>query len=222
MKKNIIISFVSIISLLFITAGAFAENKCLDGKLGTGYATDPEKFGWQLNFAFLTVLDPFFAIGFEPGIYWANWNRKIGREQVSASLEADVKADTNAYMIPFLGDAQIRLPNLKEKLHMLPYATFGLGYSVMILKYSQPSYVNTSGQDVSAENKTKLFHGLTWQVMAGVAYDPGPSSKIEFLAEFGYRGSKLKQDNLEVDMSGFIINIGVRYPFGGAAPANSI
>ena len=89
----------------------------------------------------------------------------------------------------------------------------------MILDYSQPEYESSTGATVPSENKTKLFHGLTWQVMFGASYDPGPDSKIEFLAEVGYRGAKLKKDNLEVDMSGFVINLGVRYPFD--APSSS-
>lgn len=210
--------------LVCTSENVYAENKSLDGKLGTSYASDPEKFGFQLNFAYLTVLDPFFAIGFEPGIYWASWERKVGRQQVGSTgtVEADLKADTNAYMIPCLADAQVRLPNLREKFNVLPYITFGLGYSIMILDYSQPEYTNTSGVSVAAENDTKLFHGLTWQIMAGIAYDPSPSSKIEFIGEIGYRGAKLKHNDLEINMSGWVFNIGIRYPFGGAAQASAM
>jgi hypothetical protein len=216
MKKLFLIQVI--LFIILITNSAFSVTKNLDGKLGTGYATDPEKFGWQLNFAFLTELDPFFAAGFEPGIYWVTWDRKVGTENVGTSVEADVKADTDAYVIPLLADAQVRLPNLKDRIFVEPYVTLGLGYSIMFFNYSQPEYEKSPGNVVPAESKTKFFHGLTWQAMFGISYDPGPSSKIEFLAEVGYRYAKLKRDNLEVDMSGFIFNIGVRYPFGEAAP----
>ncbi len=207
--------------VLLIANSGFSAPKSLDGKLGTGYATDPEKFGWQLNFAYMTELDPFFSIGFEPGIYWTTWDRKVGRETVGG-VEADVKADTNAYVIPFLLDAQIRLPNMKQKIIVEPYITLGLGYSMMLLNYSQPEYESSPGVVVPSESKTKFFHGLTWQAMFGMSYNPGPSSKIEFLAEVGYRYAKLERDNLEIDISGLIINIGVRYPFGETAPASTL
>jgi hypothetical protein len=217
MKKTFITLLV--LFAVLITSNAFTNNKTLDGKLGTSYVSDPEKFGWQLNFAYLTELDPFFALGFEPGIFWANWDRKVGTQQVGG-VPADLKADTNAYIVPVLADAQIRLPNLQSKLNVLPYVTFGLGYSFMMLKYSTPRYTNTSGDSVPAEDKTKFFSGLTWQLMLGMAYDPGMSSKIRFLAEVGYRYAKLKKGTLEIDMSGLVLNVGIRYPLGSTASTN--
>lgn len=222
MKK---ISLITAVFMIILTSYASAATKCLDGKLGTAYATDPEKFGWQLNFAYLNELDPFFALGFEPGIYWIQWERTVGREQQGTTIEADVKADTNAYVIPVIVDAQIRLSNLENKLHVKPYITIGLGYSIMILDYSQPGYTdNSSGTPVlvPSEENTKLFHGLTWQLLAGASYDPGPESRIEFLVELGYRGAKLQKGDLEVDMSGFMFNIGIRFPFDGVEPSRAI
>jgi hypothetical protein len=211
MKKILIIPFV--ILSIFISTNAFPYAKTLDGKLGTGYASEPEKFGWQLNFMWLADLDPFFGLGFEPGIYWAKWERKISSKE-EGNVPANVKADSNAYIIPVLADAQIRLPNLQSKIYVIPYVTLGLGYSLMILHYTIPEY---SGSE-SSETKTKLFHGLTWQLMFGMSYDPGSSSKIRFIAEAGYRSAQLSKGNLEIDMSGIVINIGVRYPLGYSEP----
>jgi hypothetical protein len=206
MKKHIII-FCIILSAL-ISTNAFSYPKSLDGKIGAGYASEPDKFGWQLNFAFLNDLDPFFALGFEPGFYWARWNRKISSSEVG-NVPADIKADSDAYIFPAIVDAQVRLPNLKSKIYVEPYVTLGLGYSFMILDYTIPAY-----QSNSSEHNTKFFHGFTWQLMFGMSYDPGYSSKLKFIAELGYRGAKLKKGNLEIDMSGAILNIGIRYPFG--------
>jgi hypothetical protein len=201
MNRLKLIVFTLTFSLILISTDVFSYPRSLDGKIGTGYASDPEKFGWQLNFAYLADLDPFFALGFEPGFYWARWNRKINSKEVG-DVPANVKADSNAYIFPALADAQIRLPNLKSRLHVEPYVTLGLGYSFMILNYTTPEYASTSGgETVSSENKTKFFHGFTWQLLLGMAYDPGPSSKIKFIAELGYRGAK-------------ILNIGIRYPLG--------
>jgi hypothetical protein len=211
MKKFLIIPLI--IFTVFISTNAFPYAKTLDGKLGTGYAQDPEKFGWQLNFMWLADLDPFFGLGFEPGIYWAKWERKISNKEVG-DVPANVKADSNAYIIPVLVDAQIRLPNMESKIHIIPYMTLGLGYSFMILHYTMPS---NSGSE-SSETKTKFFSGLTWQIVFGMSYDPGQSSKIKFIAEAGYRSAKLSKGNLEIDMSGVVINIGVRYPLGFSEP----
>ena len=203
--KKIICSSMILFSL-FMTSNVFPYAKTIDGKIGTSYASDPDKFGWQLNFMWLADLDPYFALGFEPGIYWARWERKLSSEEIG-SVPGNKKADSDAYMIPVLADAQIRLPNLEKKFNVIPYTTLGLGYSCMILHYTLPD--DGSG---SSETKTKFFSGLTWQLMFGISYNPG--TKVRFIAEAGYRGAKLSRDNLEVDMSGLVLNIGVKYPLG--------
>jgi opacity protein-like surface antigen len=214
MKKLALI--LTILIIIMMSANAFPYAKTMDGKIGTGYASDPEKFGWQLNFAWLADLDPFFALGFEPGFYWATWEKKVSSVEVG-EVGANVKADSDAYIIPVLADAQIRLPNLQNRLHVIPYVTLGLGYSFMILHYTTSE---TATHD--SESKTKFFHGFTWQLMLGMAYSPGQSSKIDFIAEVGYRGAKLSKGNLEIDMSGIVFNIGVRYPLGESEPVKSI
>ncbi len=210
MKKIIFSSFFLIV---FLTS-LFAAEKSLDGKIGTTYATDSEKekFGWHINFAFYNEIDPYFVIGLEPGLFWLHWDKKVGQE-IQGPVPVDIKADTNTYMIPLLMDAQIRLPNVRDKIHFLPHLTIGIGYSLMIYDYSQPSYTDPSGNLHEAESGTKLYSGFTWQILVGGAFRPGKESNIGFLFELGYRGAKLKKGNLEVDMSGFVINIGIRYPF---------
>ncbi|MFH0975378.1 MAG: outer membrane beta-barrel protein [Spirochaetota bacterium] len=219
MKKLALILIIPII--IIMSASAFPYAKTMDGKIGTGYASDPEKFGWQLNFAWLADLDPFFALGFEPGFYWATWEKKVSSVEVG-EVGANVKADSDAYIIPVLADAQIRFPNLQSRLHVIPYLTLGLGYSFMILHYATPEYDDSGGQHHDSDTQTKFFHGFTWQLMLGMAYDPGQSSKIKFIAEVGYRGAKLSKGNLEIDMSGVVLNIGVKYPLGESEPAKSI
>ncbi|MDY6933834.1 MAG: outer membrane beta-barrel protein [Spirochaetota bacterium] len=220
--KNVI-SIIIVISFSVInTSLVKAAGRTFDGKIGTAYATDPEKFGLQLNFAYFADLDPYFVAGIEPGIYWIKWDRKVGTRP-QGEYTADVKADTNAYLFPILLDAQIRLPNLKKKTFVLPYFTIGLGYSLMIYNYEQPTYTDSvTGVTVIAEDKTKFYSGFTWHFLAGATVKPGSESSIEFLAELGYRGAKLKKGNLEVDMSGFLLNIGVRYPFGKSRSRNNV
>jgi opacity protein-like surface antigen len=213
--KKVMIMIVSIYLLIFCSAAKAVENS-YEYKLGTAYTTDPDKWGLQLNFVYYYEYDPYIVLGLEPGVYWLNWEKKVGEEQQGTGVTADVKADSNAYMFPLMANGQIRLPNLRNKLYFLPHITLGLGYSFMIYNYKQPEYIDSvSGLSIDAQNKTKLYTGLTWQILVGGTFKPGPESAFGFLLEAGYRGSKLKKGNLEVDMSSYMINIGVRYPFGG-------
>ncbi len=217
MKK--VYGVILILGMLWYAGSeVFAVETGIDGTLGTAYSTDPAKFGMDLSLQHNWVLDPFFVMGFESGLYWVQWSRKVGEDEVTQDVSGDLKADTNAFYIPIMVDAQVRLPNLKKRLHVTPYINIGLGYPVMIMHFSQPAYKDTGGDEYPEENKTKFFSGFAWQIVAGAGYKPSDQSKVEFLGEFGYRNAQLKnEDNIEIDMSGFMIRIGVRYPFGGSS-----
>lgn len=205
----------SLLLIVFVfSSSIFAMEKGLDGKIGTSYATDPEKFGFNAAADYYIVPDPYLACGFETGLYWVKWERKVGRQDVG-SATGTLKADTNTYSIPLMFMAQIRMPHLQEEYNVIPYLNVGLGMTLMILDYSQPSYTY-EGEDFNSESETDLYKGFTWQTLAGVAYKPGPDSKIHLLFEVGYRSMKVKKDSVELDMSGFIATVGVRYPFSGA------
>ncbi len=208
---------LAVLIVIIAGADAFAIEKDVQGKIGTGYATDPSKFGLDVAFQSNWVLDPYFVVGPEVGFFWVYWSRKIGTENVGGPLQADVKADTNAYDIPVYMNATLRLPNLKKVIYVTPYATLGLGYSFMMLHYSQPTFTDTSqtpARSYEKESIYKFFTGFTWQFVAGAGFQP-EGSKVEFLGELGYRNSTLKSGNLELDMTGFTIRLGVKYPMGG-------
>ncbi len=213
MKKILLLIFV--INLVLLSSFAFAGETTWDFKLGTAYATDPEKFGFQFHVGYYNEFDPFFVFGIEPGIYWIKWEETIGKKDVG-NLPVDVKKDTNAYMIPIMANGQIRLPNLRNKLYFLPHVTVGLGYSLMVYNYNQPEYTDTAGTFHEEESETDFYSGITWQLMLGGTFKPGRESNIGFLFEVGFRGAKVQRDDLEVNMTGFIINAGVRYPFESA------
>ncbi len=213
MKKYFVLTILYIVSAFSPVMAAM--EKGLDGKIGTAYVTDPEKFGLNIMADYYVVPDPYLACGFETGLNWTKWERTIGRKLVNPPnpLEADVKADSNAYIIPALAMAQIRMPHLEEKYSVIPYLNIGLGLSFMALKYKQPDYTTPDGTVYSSKNETDWYKGFTWQVLFGVAYQPGPDSKIDLLMELGYRSMKLEKNSIEVDMSGFVALIGVRFPF---------
>jgi len=214
MKRTLIV--LALLALAFSALPALAVERDIQGKLGTGYSSDPAKFGLDLNFQYNWVLDPYFAIGLDSGLYWIRWERKIGTEDLGGGggPYADVKADSNVYMLPVLADAQIRLPVLKDYIFVTPYATIGFGYSFMLLTYSQPDFTDSNtGQSYEKERKYKFFTGLTWQLLAGAGYQ-FKNSKVEFFAEAGYRSAKLKSGDFELDMSGLVMRIGAKYPLG--------
>ncbi|MGV7929051.1 MAG: outer membrane beta-barrel protein [Spirochaetota bacterium] len=214
MKRTLIV--LALLALAFSALPALAVERDIQGKLGTGYSSDPAKFGLDLNFQYNWVLDPYFAIGLDSGLYWIRWERKIGTEDLGGGggPYADVKADSNVYMLPVLADAQIRLPVLKDYIFVTPYATIGFGYSFMLLTYSQPDFTDSNtGESFNKERKYKFFTGLTWQLLAGAGYQ-FKNSKVEFFAEAGYRSAKLKSGDLELDMSGLVMRIGAKYPLG--------
>jgi hypothetical protein len=156
------------------------------------------------------VLDPFFTVGAETGLFWVNWQEKRGQTIVGSTV-ADVKAQTNAFVIPMLAVAQLRLPNVKDRFNILPYLSVGLGLSLMPISYSDPAYTDAGGTDHKKQTLNQFYAGFTWKVAAGAAYSPN-GSKISFIAEVGYVGSNLERGNETLDMSRFVMNVGVRFP----------
>lgn len=203
--------FVLIMICMSSAVIAMGEQKNIDVKLSGGYATYPERGGFGLLADYLWALDPYFAAGVETGFFWVKWEEKRGKALVGQS-DADLKAKTNAFSIPALAIGQVRFQNLKEKYNILPYITVGLGYTFMPVTYSDPSYTDSSGTAHDSKKLHQLYHGFTWEVFAGAAYSP-TGSNVHFLAEVGYVGSKPSKGNVDIDMSRFMINAGVRFAF---------
>jgi hypothetical protein len=209
MNKFFITLLMSII--LASSSSLFATEKNFDGKLGGGYAIYPDHLGLNLEVSQLWVFDPYFAAGIQSGLFWVKWEEVRGTEKIGATTQ-DLKARTNAYVIPALGIFQLRLPNIREKINILPYMNIGLGASIMYVSYSDPSYIDTNSVYHSKKSEQKVFGGYTWETVVGAAYSP-TGSKIDFLAEVGYVGSHLYHGNEDFNMSRLIFNIGVRIPF---------
>jgi len=169
------------------------------GKLGTGYAKDPEKFGLDLSLNYIYNLDPVFVFGFEGDFFWVKWNNKLGDVNAGGAVNGALTASTDLYTFPFFANAQIRLPFLREKLYIMPSVTVGLGYAFMILDYASDT-----------ENETDLYTGFAWQVLGSASYKIFQNSAVDFVLDFGYRGLTLEKDRIEIDMSGIITRIGVK------------
>ena len=179
-------------------------------KIGTGYANKPEKFGLDVVTSFYYEFDPYFAAGFETGLFWIRWDQKIGTEQVGLTT-ADVKTDTNAYSIPLLVTAQVRFPRLLSQFRLEPSITAGLGYTIMFLSYSRPSYVEAgTGREFEKKSTLLMYGGFAWQVFASMGFRPADDSKVEFILDVGYRGLYPERENVQFNMSGFVTRLGVK------------
>ena len=169
------------------------------GKLGTGYAADPGKFGLDLSLSYIYNLDPVFVFGFEGDFFWIKWNNKLGDVNAGGSANGSRTAETNLYTFPLFAIAQVRLPFLREKIYVEPALTVGLGYSFMMLNYSSDT-----------DNGTDFYSGFAWQVYGSAAYKIYQNSAVNFVVDFGYRSIKPDKKSVEIDMSGIIARIGVR------------
>lgn len=216
MKKNVII--IALLALL-LPAVLFAQEPGADrilipreknvftnpsdnefmGKIGTGYAADPGKFGLDVSLNYIYNLDPVFVFGLEGDFFWIKWNNRLQDVNAGGAASGSETAETNLYTFPFFANAQVRFPFLREKIYVEPSITAGLGYAFMILDYSS-----------SEESGTDLYSGFAWQVYGSAAYRLHPSSAVDFVLDLGYRGLNPDKDNIEIDMSGVIARIGVR------------
>jgi opacity protein-like surface antigen len=169
-------------------------------KIGTGYASDPGKFGLDLSFNYIYNIDPFFVFGLEADFFWIKWSSTVGEVNPGGSVTASEKADTNLYTFPLFANAQVRLPMLKKLLYVEPFFTIGLGYSFMILDYSSDE-----------GDGTDFYSGFAWQIMTSAAYKISDASAVDFVFDLGYRSIKPDKGNVEIDMSGAFFRAGVRF-----------
>lgn len=169
-------------------------------KLGTGYASDPGKFGLDISFNYIYNIDPFFVFGLEADFFWVKWNSTLDKVNAGGGVVGSKKADTNLYTFPIFANAQLRLPMLRKMIYVEPFFTVGLGYSFMILDYSS-----------SEKNGTDFYSGFAWQVLCSVAYKISDASAVDFIFDLGYRGLKPSRNNVEIDMSGPVFRAGARF-----------
>ncbi|NLV67858.1 MAG: outer membrane beta-barrel protein [Spirochaetes bacterium] len=211
--------FTTVTIFLLLCAGAFAQPVVDDkavvvreknvfvnpsdnefmGKIGMGYAFDPGRFGLDLSFNYVYNLDPYFVVGLEADFFWVSWENKLGDVTAGGGAEASLKAETNMYNFPVFANAQLRLPFLRQKIYFEPFITVGLGYNFMILDYTS-----------DVEDGTDFFSGFAWQMIFTAAYRLPQGSAVDFLLDLGYRGMKPQKGNVEIDMSGPVMRLGVR------------
>ncbi len=199
---------LAVFLVILQTGKSLSYGNEFNGKIGTSYASDAEKFGLDISLNYFFNLDPFFGVGLEGDFFWLQWDRKLGEEDIGMT-SADVKAETNVFVFPFFFNAQVKLPNLKEFITVEPSLIAGLGYSFMMLDDSIPEYTDGSGTH-SSKDQTNFYSGFAWQVLISFSLQPSQASNVQFTFDGGYRGIYPSKDGVEFNMSGFIARVGVK------------
>ncbi len=169
------------------------------GKLGTGYASDPGKFGLDISLNYIFNIDPVFVFGLEADFFWIKWENKLEDVNAGGAANGSLTAQTDLYTFPFFANAQVRLPFLKDKIFVEPSFTIGLGYAFMILDYSSDT-----------ESDTDFYSDFAWQAFGSLTYKIFDKSAVDFVLDLGYRETTPDKDKIEIDMSGVIARLGVR------------
>jgi len=191
-----------------------AQEFICDGKIGGAYATDQKAGGFNAALEAGVGVNPYFELLAMPGFTWFNWDRKTGETKQVGALTADLKETVNGYMFPVLAGAKIKIADAKESIGIVPYLTLGAGYSWMNYSYETPAYIDSFGDSQVKDSGSEWFKGFTWIALAGFTYE-FPGTGMSALVEAGYRGAKLEKSSFEVDMSGFVANVGVSFAIGG-------
>lgn len=185
------------------------------GKMGTAYASVADKYGFELNLSIMSIVDPYFALGFELGYFNIGWSQKLGERDIGGGLTESVTANTSGNMLPVYFNMQIRIPDLLGGggVSLIPTLTVGLGYCFLFAGYSQPSFTDIVPEpDVTyeEEDKSDFYSGFTWQSYLTIMFRP-PKSSIYFLLDVGYRAANPARKNAEINLSGIVLRFGVQF-----------
>jgi len=188
--------FLTLITLVFSTA-LFAQSTSVHIKGGVQYPSDPDKLGFDSALTFNLGLDKYFALGVESGFGMLQWKEK-GNKVGFGGLSGAQVDKSNAYSLPLLAVATIRLADMMEDYGFMPYITGGAGYSWTW--YRHPNFKDR-------------FDGFTWQAVGGFEFKLGADSDLALVIEGGYRGAAVENSkNWELNMSGWIGRVGISIP----------
>jgi hypothetical protein len=207
MMKKLCVAVSTVVMLAF-AGSAFAQSAAIDVKAGTAYAKDPKKFGFNVSAAIGGDLNPYFMLFVKPEFSWFKWDQGLGIYQTTGPITEELKSSVNAYAFPLLAGAKIKFADAKESIGIVPYFSGAIGYTWMKYKYKVPAYSTYAAEEIS-----KTYKGLTWETIAGFDYK-FEGTNMSLGLEGGYRWMKLKKGNYEVDMSGFLANVGVSFALG--------
>ncbi len=209
MRKKILALFVLVI--VVSSTSVYAGGSEFMGKIGTAYGDKPGKFGLDVSLNYIYDFDPYFVFGFEADFYWLSFEEVVGQNDTGGGVMEDVMKSNNLYTFPVYFNVQVRLPFLVKHIFVEPALTIGLGYSFMILNYSQPQYTDDTPTTYAARDNVDFYHGFAWQVIPSVSFKPSEESNVAFVADIGYRGMYPSKGNSEMSLSGMLFRVGVKF-----------
>lgn len=211
--KKVLTSIIAFAFVSMFTA-AYAQEFILEAKAGTAYAKDPAKFGFNSAIEAGVGVNKYFELLAMPGFTWFNWDEKLGITKQEGTLTSELKSTVNGYMFPVLAGAKIKIADAKDSIGIVPYVLAGAGYTWMNYSYSTPAYTDTYAISHPKDSGSGLYKGFTWLALAGFSYQ-FPDTNMSLGLEGGYRGAKLEKGSYTVDMSGWVINVGLSFAIGG-------
>jgi hypothetical protein len=213
MKK--LLTLVIAFAAVSMYSAAQAQEFICDAKVGGAYASDQKAGGFNSALEVGVGVNPYFELLAMPGFTWFNWDRGLGITKYEGpGLSSELKTTVNGYMFPVLAGAKIKIADAKESIGIVPYLTVGAGYTWMKYSYETPEFYLDATTKVEKSSGSSLYKGFTWLALAGFTYE-FPGTNMSMVAEAGYRGAKLEKNSFEVDMSGFVANVGVSFAIGG-------
>ena len=209
--KNIL----TILMILIFSAGVFAQGSFTDFKIGLLMPSDAET-GFIGGIGFGKMVDEKVGAGLELNYYGKTFTKetKVAEDPATSGTTGSstyvTEIENSTTLIPIMFNVVLVTqagPNFDLRF------TGGVGYELL--------WVNENNYQDGYED-TRFYSGFAWQVGAGASIPMSRNSDI--FAEAMYHGGSPSKDEgkelglpvrTEVDMSGFMVRLGIRlYNFG--------
>jgi len=209
--KNIL----TILMILIFSAGIFAQGSFTDFKIGLLMPSDAET-GFIGGIGFGKMVDEKVGAGLELSYYGKTFTKetKVAEDPATSGTTGSstyvTEIENSTTLIPIMFNVVLVTqagPNFDLRF------TGGVGYELL--------WVNENNYQQNIE-ETRFYSGFAWQVGAGASIPMSRNSDI--FAEALYHGGSPSKDEgaelglpvrTEVDMSGFMVRLGIRlYNFG--------
>ena len=209
--KNIL----TILMILIFSAGIFAQGSFTDFKIGLLMPSDAET-GFIGGIGFGKMVDEKVGAGLELNYYGKTFTKetKVAEDPATSGTTGSstyvTEIENSTTLIPIMFNVVLVTqagPNFDLRF------TGGVGYELL--------WVNENNYQDGYED-TRFYSGFAWQVGAGASIPMSRNSDI--FAEAMYHGGSPSKDEgkelglpvrTEVDMSGFMVRLGIRlYNFG--------
>jgi hypothetical protein len=197
MRNKLILTVVIIAISTALFAQAQGQNQTTHTefiwKVGAGHADYPGRVGLDMSFNYMLNPDPIFAFGLEGDFFWVTKKQKFVKTEIGNGDEVITTPDSKTidlYTFPFFVNGQIRLPFVRDIIHIEPAITIGLGFAFMF-------------GDNGPHGAFPALQGI-----GSLYFNPIKDSNADFVIDFGYRYLPFSRGDR--DMSGFVSRLGVK------------